>query len=240
MSSGFEDSQEDRKRSSRFSVKGRLFEILVFLSLILPSLIFSFFAINQGTVSFIVTAVSTILRDLGLVALILFFLWRNREKLTQIGWTLEGAWKEVLIGLLFFAPVFFGTSYLDNFLQSIGLSAPAQPLPGGLTAVGPGEMVLAFFLVVIVAISEETIFRGYQILRYNGITNSLAFSVLLSAFVFSLGHGYEGSSGVVTVGVLGLIYAGIYVWRGSLVAPMVLHFLQDLLAIVLLPLLGLG
>jgi membrane protease YdiL (CAAX protease family) len=240
MSSGFEDSQVDKKRSTRFSIKGQLFEILVFLSLILPSLIFSFFAINQGTVGFVVTAVSTILRDLGLVALILFFLWRNREKLTQIGWTLEGAWKEALIGLLLFAPVFFGTSYLDNFLQSIGLSAPSQPLPGGLSAVGPGEMVLAFFLVVIVAISEETIFRGYQILRYNGITNSLAFSVLLSALIFSLGHGYEGSSGVVTVGVLGLIYAIIYVWRGSLVAPMVLHFLQDLLAIVLLPLLGLG
>jgi membrane protease YdiL (CAAX protease family) len=240
MSSGLEDSQVDNVKKANLSVNEQLLEILVFLFLIVPSLVFSFFAINQGTVSFVVTAVATILRDLALVALILFFLWRNKEKLSSIGWTLNGAWREVLIGIVLFAPVFFGTSYLDSILQSIGLSAPSQPLPGGLTAVGPGEMVLAFFLVVIVAISEETIFRGYSILRYNGITRSIVFSVLFSAFIFSLGHGYEGSSGVVTVGVLGLIYAIIYVWRGSLVAPMVLHFLQDFLAIVLLPLLGLG
>ncbi|MEJ2422781.1 MAG: hypothetical protein P8018_13955 [Acidobacteriota bacterium] len=36
---------------------------------------------------------------------------------------------------------------------------------------------------------------------------------------------------------LGLVYAVVYVWRKSLVAPMVMHFLQDFGAIVLLPLL---
>jgi membrane protease YdiL (CAAX protease family) len=29
----------------------------------------------------------------------------------------------------------------------------------------------------------------------------------------------------------------VYLWRGSLVAPIVMHFLQDFLAIVLLPIL---
>lgn len=63
-------------------------------------------------------------------------------------------------------------------------------------------------------------------------------ALLLSAVVFSLGHGYEGTAGLVTVGFMGLIFALVFKWRGSLVASMVMHFLQDFTVIVLLPLLG--
>ena len=44
---------------------------------------------------------------------------------------------------------------------------------------------------------------------------------------------------MVTVGTMGLVFAVIYLWRQSLVAPMVMHFLQDFIGIVLAPLLGL-
>ncbi len=86
---------------------------------------------------------------------------------------------------------------------------------------------------------EETIFRGYLILRFREVTSNTAAAVLLSAVLFSLGHGYEGSAGVVTVGVMGLVFALVYLRRRSLVAPMVMHFLQDFIGIVLVPLLGL-
>ena len=98
--------------------------------------------------------------------------------------------------------------------------------------------MLAFVLVLVVAVSEQTIFRGYLILRLRSVTTSSVLAVLLSAVVFSLGHGYEGTAGVVTVGVMGLIFALVYVWRGSLLAPIVMHFLQDFVAIILLPLFG--
>jgi membrane protease YdiL (CAAX protease family) len=61
-----------------------------------------------------------------------------------------------------------------------------------------------------------------------------AIAVAMAA-IFALGHGYEGSLGVVTVGVMGLVFNLIYLWRKSLVAPIVLHFLQDFTAIVLAP-----
>jgi membrane protease YdiL (CAAX protease family) len=62
-------------------------------------------------------------------------------------------------------------------------------------------------------------------------------AVLLASVIFAIGHGYEGSAGIATVGVMGVIFALVYLWRGSLVAPIVMHFLQDFLAIVLLPIL---
>ena len=220
--------------------KEQLAEVSVFLFLILPSMALSFFAIRQGAFSFVLVAVSAILRDLALVSLILFFIWRNNEPISSIGWTFKNNRREISIGVLLYIPFFFGTGLLEKPLQAAGLSAPSTPLPSFLAARGKVEFLLAFILVVIVALAEETIFCGYLLLRFRAVTANQAVAVLLSAAVFSLGHGYEGSAGVVTVGVMGLVFALIYLWRRSLVAPMVMHFLQDFIGIVLLPLLPKG
>jgi membrane protease YdiL (CAAX protease family) len=218
----------------------QLLELGAFLLLILPSIALSFFILKQGQAGFTITAVSTMLRDLSLVALILFFLWRNREPRGAVGWRARRPLLEVLIGVALFPVMFFGTSSLEGLLIRIGLSTPPTSLPTFLNIGGPGQVALAVALVAVVAVSEETIFRGYLILRFQGVTGSVVAAVLLSALIFSLGHGYEGSVGVVTVGAMGIGLAVVYVWRGSLIAPMVMHFLQDLLAIVLLPILSRG
>ena len=200
----------------------------------------SFFAIKQGSLNFVLVAISVILRDLALVSLILFFIWRNKEPATWIGWTSKNSKKEIALGTMLFIPFSLATGLLEKGLQAIGLSVPSTPLPSFLAARGMGEFLLAFVLVVIVALAEETIFRGYLILRFKTITSNPIGAALLSAAIFSLGHGYEGSAGVVTVGVMGVIFALIYIWRQSLVAPIVMHFLQDFIGIVLLPWLGKG
>jgi membrane protease YdiL (CAAX protease family) len=219
--------------------KEQLWEVLVFLFLIVPSMVLSFFIIRQGSLGFLFTAFSVILRDLALVSLILFFLWRNGEPLESLGWNYKNGWKDVFLGIGLFLPMSFAAGLLDYALKSAGFSTPATPLPSFLEARGPGEFLLAFLLVVLVAIAEETIFRGYLVLRFRNLDLSPPRAALLSAVIFSLGHGYEGTSGVVTVGAMGLTFAVIYLWRQSLVAPMVMHFLQDFTGIVLAPWLGL-
>jgi membrane protease YdiL (CAAX protease family) len=82
------------------------------------------------------------------------------------------------------------------------------------------------------------IFRGYLLLRFQAIGLSSFSAAVLSAVIFSLGHGYEGTSGVITVGAIGFVLALVYLWRGSLVAPMVMHFLQDFAGIILPALMG--
>jgi membrane protease YdiL (CAAX protease family) len=228
-------STDQRRRPSR---RVQLIEVAVFLFLIVPSMALSFLVVKQGNLSFVLTAVATILRDLGLVSLILFFLWRNGEPIDLIGWTARNIREEIALGLWLFIPLFYGMAFLERVLQASGLSAPSTSLPSFLLAKGMGQSLLASLLVVIVAAAEETIFRGYLILRLKVVTARPAAAVVLSAAIFALGHGYEGSAGVVTVGVMGLAFALVYLWRQSLVAPMVMHFLQDFIGIVLLPMLG--
>jgi uncharacterized protein len=217
--------------------RARLFEVLAFLFLIVPSMCLSFLVVRQGGVGFTVTAIATISRDLALVTLIAYFLWRNNETKDQIGWHLRGGLRDVIRGLVLFVFVFLAAGYLDQMLRAAGFTAPATPTPGFLTARGPAEYALALLLVVVVAVTEEVIFRGYLILRLTTVTGSSAVAIALSSVIFSLGHGYEGTAGVITVGFMGFAFALVYVWTGSLTAPIVMHFLQDVLGIVVLPLL---
>ena len=225
--------------SAESSWTEQLVEVSVFLFLIVPSMALSFFAVKQGSLSFVLVAFATILRDLALVSLILFFLWRNGEPINWIGWTFKNSWKEIGLGIGLYIPFFIAAGFLERALRVAGLSLPSTPLPS-MAAKGMGELLLAIALVAVVALGEETIFRGYLILRLKAITTSPTAAALVSATIFSLGHGYEGSAGVVTVGVMGVIFALIYIWRQSLVAPIVMHFLQDFISIVLLPLFGKG
>jgi membrane protease YdiL (CAAX protease family) len=234
------EKEIEAEKSVGFSRREQLWEVLVFLFLIVPSMLFSFLAIKQGTVGFTLTAVSTIARDLGLLALILFFIWRNREPIFRLGWTFKHGWRDILLGIGLSIPVFFGAGFLESLLLRIGFTVPSTPTPSFLTILDTAQILLATVLVVVVAVAEETIFRGYLMLRFKGITASTAVAVILSAFIFSLGHGYEGSAGVVTVGTMGAVFALVYVWRKSLVAPMTMHFIQDFVSIVVVALLGGG
>ena len=226
-----------REQSPQLSRREQIIEVLVFLFLIAPSMALSFFAVKQGSIGFTLTAVATILRDAALVSLILFFLWRNGESIKAIGWKSKKWWLDILLGVVFFPLMFFGDMLLERFLISIGFTVPSTPTPSLTPKMDAVHLIVAVVLVIVVAIAEETIFRGYLILRFRALTGGAGWAVLLSTVIFSLGHGYEGTAGVITVGAMGLVFALAYMWRKSLVMPMTMHFLQDFLSIVILPLL---
>jgi membrane protease YdiL (CAAX protease family) len=222
----------------RSNQKARLYELSVFLFLIVPSMALSFFAVKQGILNFVLVAWATVLRDAGLVCLILFFLWRNGEPAERMGWNFKNIWRESVVGLGLFIPFYFGAGMLETLLQKAGLSLPLTPVPSYMTPSDMPKIVLAVFLVTIVAMAEETIFRGYLIMRFQDLNTGAPTAIVLSAFLFSIGHGYEGTAGVITVGVMGLVFALVYLWRRSLVAPMIMHCLVDFISIVVVPVLG--
>ena len=240
MTTALNNYKANDRDSTQSTWREQLVEVSVFLFLVVPSMVLSFFAVKQGTLSFVLVAFATILRDLALVSLILFFLWHNGEHVNRIGWKFKNISKEVALGIGLYVPFSFVTGFFENALQVAGFSGPSTPLPSFMAAKGTTQFFLAIALVAVVSLAEETIFRGYLILRLKTITGNLLTAALLSAAIFSLGHGYEGSAGVITVGFMGLVFTFVYMWRQNLVAPIVMHFLQDFIGIVLLPWLGKG
>ena len=228
MEKSFNISGEDPSR------KIQIIEVAVFLLLILPSMLLSTAVVEPVNLTFPLVAGSTLLNDIPLLCLVVYFLWRNEEPFQSIGLTLRSWWKEAIIGAVLFVPLTLGMGLVGRLIRAAGLSVP-QETPSFLVPSGGGQIAFAFLFLVVVAVSEEVIFRGYLIRRFTALTRNPIASLVLSSAVFAMGHGYERSGGVVGVGILGLVFGAVYLWRKSLVTPMVLHFIQDFVGVILIP-----
>jgi membrane protease YdiL (CAAX protease family) len=215
----------------------RLIEMSVLLLLIVPGIVLAYFAKAHAETGFVLAATGIMVHNIALVSLIRFLIWRVGEPAAEIGWRFAHRWRDVVLGLLLFAPLTVAAQWLHDALRALGLPGASGQRPSFLPESGGPDLLLALMMVAVVAVSEETIFRGYLMSRLRAVGLGAPFAVLVSSLIFAMGHGYEGAAGMVTVGAMGATFALIYLWRGSLVAPVAMHFLQDAAAIVLPPLL---
>ena len=85
-----------------------------------------------------------------------------------------------------------------------------------------------FGLSITAGIVEEVIYRGFA-LWYLAQFMPLWAGVLVSSVFFGLGHSYQGLSGSIRTGLVGLAAALLYVVSGSIWLPIVGHALLDIL-----------
>lgn len=154
-----------------------------------------------------------------------------------VGWTAErGIFREIgagIFGYLAGLPLVFGAllvSLLLNFLiqwwSGKDNVPPENPILG---IAGRGDallLVLLFTLATIWApIVEETVFRG-AVFRAMRAHVGFLVAAAASALAFGFMHGYQVQL-LGPVISIGFVFALIREWRGSIIGPMVAHFLNN-------------
>ena len=87
----------------------------------------------------------------------------------------------------------------------------------------------SFYRVSVTAgIVEEIVFRGF-VLWYLSFFMALWPAVLVSSVAFGLAHSYQGFSGIMRTGLVGLAFGVLFVVSGSIWLPIVGHVLVDVL-----------
>lgn len=84
-------------------------------------------------------------------------------------------------------------------------------------------------------LSEELLFRGflsYYLALWFPHIHSLE-CALLTSLIFGMGHLYQGWKGILSTGLVGLIFAILYVLTGNLVVSVVVHATTDLRALLI-------
>jgi uncharacterized protein len=98
------------------------------------------------------------------------------------------------------------------------------------------ERVAFFAVVVTVAICEEWIYRGFAQKVFQDWSGGMILAGIAGSVVmFALAHLYQGPRGVVTTFIVGILFSIIRAWTGSLLAPLVAHFITDIVAGFLAP-----
>jgi membrane protease YdiL (CAAX protease family) len=209
-------------------------ETLVFLLVLLPWMGFALAGASPERLDFALVAVVIMLHDLALTALALYLVWRGGEGLGAIGWSGRKAGREALLGVALFVPLFAAVALIQVLLRAAGCAEPSPP-PAFLLPDTAEERALALLFLPVVAVAEETVFRGYLLHRLCQASGSRAVAVVLSTVIFAFGHTYQGALGTVAVALIGAAFALVFLWRWSLVAPVVMHFIQNFLGLLVAP-----
>ncbi|MGH7725486.1 MAG: CPBP family intramembrane glutamic endopeptidase [Candidatus Eiseniibacteriota bacterium] len=124
--------------------------------------------------------------------------------------------------------VFFAWQSRQAFGSAAGLEALRRQLEPLEWFMPHGRRERTSFRAVSVTagVCEEWFFRGYMLAILTPLLG-LVWAVVASTLVFGLAHAYQGPTGIVRTGLVGLLMAGLAVFTGSLWAPIVVHALVD-------------
>ncbi len=115
---------------------------------------------------------------------------------------------------------------LDNAIENWKKRTPF--LPTKIVEL-PEYLLLCFSAGVF----EEIVYRGYLVTYcwylFDGINNSELLAVIIPAFVFSIAHFYQGTKAVIKIFVLAVFFGYLFIYSGSLLIVMILHFLVDVI-----------
>jgi membrane protease YdiL (CAAX protease family) len=129
-------------------------------------------------------------------------------------------------GLVFIVPCVV-MSYL--MIRILG-SNPVHPIMTPLLE-GNRWQVLGFYGIacILAPVTEETMFRGILFHHLRNRWSWLSTAIIVS-FIFAVLHP-QGWAAVPALGGIAIVLTGIREWRGSLIAPVAAHALNNFLAL---------
>jgi len=186
------------------------------------------------------SALLTLLSILLALSLIRLVLWLRRSGWREFGLKKPKNWlKTILLAIGGLITVYIVVVVSMPLVTRL----TGQPVDKSLfeTLRGNVPALILGLLVVwtLAAFGEELIFRGYlmnTLARVLGNKNgSWIFACFVNSILFGVGHMYQGISGVILLGIVGLLYALFYLGSGrNLWVPILIHGLYDSLAFLVI------
>ncbi|UCE40297.1 MAG: CPBP family intramembrane metalloprotease [Candidatus Aminicenantes bacterium] len=179
------------------------------------------------------SALLTLLSILLALGLIRSVLWLRRSSWREFGLKKPKSWLKTILlacgGLI--------TIYIVLIItMPIVIRLTGKPVDRSQFDALRGNVPALIFGLLIVwtlaAFGEELIFRGYlmnTLARVLGNRNGAwIFACFINSILFGIGHTYQGISGVILLGIVGLLYAFFYLGSGrNLWVPILIHGLYD-------------
>lgn len=116
-----------------------------------------------------------------------------------------------------------------------------QPVIGDIEALLPrnrSEVKWCIPLALNAGISEEIFYRAALPLLALEATGSIAASLLISISAFGMTHWYQGWKGVLVTTAVGAFMFWLYLSSGSILKPIAVHILIDMIGLVIRPLIS--
>ncbi len=165
--------------------------------------------------------------------LILAFLGLRGQSLAWLGGWEGGSWREVRVGLGI-VPLLVSLVVVTSLLVQViapEWASKTNPLLDNIRT--PADLLLFLLTGIFVGGVKEEIQRAFILRRFQEHLGGAAVGLIVWSIVFGAGHLSQGWDRALQATLLGLVFGLVYLWRGSLVAPIVSHALYDVLVVLL-------
>ena len=172
------------------------------------------------------------------ISAVLIMLWANRWSWGIIGLKkvsfIPSAVKATLYAIAIFIVIdILVQPFVEKWFGEIDISS-LDGLRGNLLS----YLIFIVVMWVVAAFGEEFFYRGFLMKRLAqmlGDTNKTwLIGALVSAIYFGLAHMYQGWSGVITTGIIGFIVGLIFMKEKTLLIPILIHGIYDMIGITLI------
>lgn len=158
----------------------------------------------------------------------------------QLGWTMHHAGQQVLLGILWgsgLALLFYWST--KHLLQTGGERFYSSVVINAITPRDRKELLLVLLAMGPVVLLEELLFRS---LLVGGFGLLLPVPVLLIGWsiLFGLLHSPQGLWGMIGAGLAGCLFGLLFLYWGSLLLPLVAHYVTNSVQVVQAMRLGYG
>ena len=168
---------------------------------------------------------------LGLIALCILLGLGSGLDWRQLGWVLENGWQQLWMGGVWgglLALFFYITT--QSIMRHSGQRFYSVVVIKAIVPTNRRELYLILLAMIPVVLLEELIFRS---LLVGGLTPILPTIGLIFAtgLLFGLMHVLQGIWGMVGATLAGILFGLLFIQQGSLVLPLVAHYVANVLQI---------
>jgi membrane protease YdiL (CAAX protease family) len=130
----------------------------------------------------------------------------------------------ILLVILFIVESIYTRSTSKKRRNKPDLDAAVPFLPKSYS-----ELPAYTLMCISAGLGEEILYRGFMVTYFidPSIVRFPWLALFLPAMLFSLAHYYQGYMAVLKIFVLSILFALIFIWSGSLILPIIIHFLID-------------
>jgi len=174
----------------------------------------------------------------GIIAALIVF-WSGRFTWIEFGISKPKWRKSILLAIALAISIFVLVDMLIQPLIEFNLGAIDLSSFDGIRGNYINYLVFILFMWVVAAIGEEFLYRGFfmkQFARILGDTDKAwFFSAIAMSVLFGMAHLYQGISGMISTGLVGLCLSLIF-WknRNNLILNMLVHGFYDMIGISLI------
>jgi len=178
----------------------------------------------------------SVIMGLFTVLVVTLLLRLSGERYKHIGFDTRNIRKQAGFGILFGVLIFlFDTVISSPIVKGLLPETSAQGIDMGRLFTDLSLLPLWILVALFKGAFSEELWRIFALTRFEKLFGrpGLFLALIVSSVVFGCGHLYQGLSGLITIGIMGFLYALVYLRRRRALEVVFAHATFNLISIAL-------